>query len=225
MLYLGHVRELHLTEILVAVGVAPHSGGCWDRSPGVRVDAPALAPLAMQRHFALKQKYTCKSGAYAKATHQECILWIDLLSASQPLFLNAWSHLFEVILPPLVAVGDVQSVQVFQRTSVISEGHLGYSLQYLVELLLTLTLKSSKHNKQSVMSPTHKMCTLAKYFHISQLLLKCKAILLYTLSCMNYSQWADGKSASVYSSLNMHRPFGTWKAAAPGGGSTVLLPR
>lgn len=56
------------------------------------------------------------------------------------------SHLFEVILPPLVTVGDVQGVQVFQRTSVISEGHLGYPLQDLVQLLLTLSL--DKRHKQ-----------------------------------------------------------------------------
>lgn len=46
-------------------------------------------------------------------------------------------HLFEVILPPFVAVGDMQGIQVFQGTSVISEGHLGYPLQDLVQLLLT----------------------------------------------------------------------------------------
>lgn len=49
-------------------------------------------------------------------------------------------NLFEVILPPLVAVGDVKGVQVLQGASVISEGHLGYPLQDLVQLLLTLGL-------------------------------------------------------------------------------------
>lgn len=71
------------------------------------------------------------------------------LSAYHPLSQNAWSHLFEVILPPLVTVGDVQGVQVFQGTSVISEGHLGYPLQDLVELLLTLSLENSKDNNNS----------------------------------------------------------------------------
>ena len=68
------------------------------------------------------------------------------LSISHPLCQSAWSHLFEVILPPLVTVGDVQGVQVFQGTSVISEGHLGYPLQDLVKLLLTLSLEKSKNN-------------------------------------------------------------------------------
>lgn len=45
-------------------------------------------------------------------------------------------HLFEVILPPFVTVGDVQGIQVFQGTPVISERHLGYPFQDLVELLL-----------------------------------------------------------------------------------------
>lgn len=49
-------------------------------------------------------------------------------------------NLFEVILPPLVAVGDVKGIQVLQGASVISEGHLGYPLQDLVQLLLTLGL-------------------------------------------------------------------------------------
>lgn len=66
---------------------------------------------------------------------------------------TAWTHLFEVILPPLVTVGDVQGVQVFQGTSVISEGHLGYPLQDLVELLLTLSLE----DKQK-----HRSCTRAR---------------------------------------------------------------
>lgn len=64
-------------------------------------------------------------------------------------FPEAWSHLFEVILPPLVTVGDMQGVQVFQWTSVISEGHLGYPLQDLVELLLTLGLEKQQKNKSS----------------------------------------------------------------------------
>lgn len=49
-------------------------------------------------------------------------------------------NLFEVILPPLVAVRDVKGIQVLQRASVVSERHLGYSLQDLVQLLLTLGL-------------------------------------------------------------------------------------
>lgn len=67
------------------------------------------------------------------------LLWLHPSPASQ----GAWNHLFEVILPPPVTVGDVQGVQVFQGTSVISEGHLGYPLQDLVELLLTLGLEDS----------------------------------------------------------------------------------
>lgn len=55
----------------------------------------------------------------------------------------AASHLFEVILPPLVTVGDVQGIQVLQGASVVSEGHLGDPLQDLVELLLTLSLEKS----------------------------------------------------------------------------------
>lgn len=62
-LYLGHVRELQLqlSEVLAAVGVPPHSGGRWDGSAGVRVDAPALAPLTVERHLALKHKLPCFS--------------------------------------------------------------------------------------------------------------------------------------------------------------------
>lgn len=68
----------------------------------------------------------------------------------QPSFSKkAWSHLFEVILPPLVTVGDVQGIQVFQGPSVISEGHLGYPLQDLVELLLTLSLEKRAKNNNS----------------------------------------------------------------------------
>lgn len=62
-LYLGHVRELQLqlSEVLAAVGVSPHSGGWWDGSAGVRVDAPALAPLTVERHLALEHKMVCCS--------------------------------------------------------------------------------------------------------------------------------------------------------------------
>lgn len=77
-------------------------------------------------------------------------VFFKLVAVYHPLSQNAWSHLFKVILPPLVTVWDVQSVQVLQGTSVISEGHLGYSLQYLVELLLTLSLENNK-NKRSVL--------------------------------------------------------------------------
>ena len=57
-LYLGHVRELQLqlSEVLAAVGVAPHGGGRRDGSAGVRVHAPALAPLTVERHLALKHR-------------------------------------------------------------------------------------------------------------------------------------------------------------------------
>lgn len=67
-------------------------------------------------------------------------------SSDHPLSQNASTHLLEVILPPLVTVGDVQGIQVFQGTSVISEGHLGYPLQDLVELLLTLSLENNKNS-------------------------------------------------------------------------------
>lgn len=55
-LYLGRVGQLQLqlSEVLAAVGVPPHGGGRRDGSAGVRVDAPALAPLAVERHLALK---------------------------------------------------------------------------------------------------------------------------------------------------------------------------
>lgn len=54
-------------------------------------------------------------------------------------------------MPPLVTVGDVQGVQVFQGPSVISEGHLGYPLQDLVELLLTLSLEKRAKTTTPVM--------------------------------------------------------------------------
>lgn len=59
-LYLGRVGELQLqlSEVLAAVGVPPHGGGRWDGSASVRVDAPALAPLAVERHLALKNTET-----------------------------------------------------------------------------------------------------------------------------------------------------------------------
>ena len=57
-------------------------------------------------------------------------------------------HLFEVILPPFVTVGDVQGIQVFQGTSVISEGHLGYPLQDLVELLLAQGLGAEERQEE-----------------------------------------------------------------------------
>ena len=69
------------------------------------------------------------------------------LSVNNPLPHIDSTHLFEVILPPLVAVGDVQGVQVFQGPSVISEGHLRYPLQDLVQLLLTLSLEKSKNTR------------------------------------------------------------------------------
>lgn len=59
-------------------------------------------------------------------------------------------HLFEVILPPFVAVGDMQGIQVFQGTSVISEGHLGYPLQDLVQLLLTQGLGGQAKTRTAV---------------------------------------------------------------------------
>lgn len=59
-------------------------------------------------------------------------------------------HLFEVILPPFVAVGDMQGIQVFQGTSVISEGHLGYPLQDLVQLLLTQGLGGEAKTRTAV---------------------------------------------------------------------------
>lgn len=58
-------------------------------------------------------------------------------------------HLFEVILPPFVTVGDMQGIQIFQRTSVISEGHLGYPLQDLVKLLLTQGLGRGQEQPSS----------------------------------------------------------------------------
>lgn len=68
-LNLSRVRELRLQlpEVLAAVGVTPHSGGRWDRSTGVRVDAPALAPLTVERHLALKHtenKQICSSNTW-----------------------------------------------------------------------------------------------------------------------------------------------------------------
>lgn len=68
---------------------------------------------------------------------------LDAIKWLQPLP-SPRSHLFEVILPPLVTVGDVQGIQVLQGASVVSEGHLGYPLQDLVQLLLTLSLEKSK---------------------------------------------------------------------------------
>lgn len=49
---------------------------------------------------------------------------------------GAHTHLFEVVQAMLVTVGDVQGVQVLQRTPVIWEAHSGDPLQDLVQFLL-----------------------------------------------------------------------------------------
>lgn len=83
-------------------------------------------------------------------------VWKYSVPSFHPVSQNAWSHLFEVVLPPLVTIRDVQGVQVFQGTSVISEGHLGYPLQDLIKILLTLSLQNSKNNISHVHRPTSK---------------------------------------------------------------------
>lgn len=46
------------------------------------------------------------------------------------------SHLFEVVQAVLVTVGDVQGIEVLQRTPLIRKTHGGDPLQDLVQLLL-----------------------------------------------------------------------------------------
>lgn len=79
--YLGRVGELQLqlSEVLAAVGVAPHGGGRRDGSAGVRVDAPALAPLAVERHLALgntQKRRRLITGA-ARNLARDCV-WVSL---------------------------------------------------------------------------------------------------------------------------------------------------
>lgn len=157
-------------------------------------------------------------------------IYYHQLAVHHPLSQNARSHLFKVILPPLVTVWDVQSIQVLQGTSVISEGHLGYSLQYLVELLLTLSLDNSKNKKQmQVYRPVRVRCrwpgglasrtwfrlyvalsywTLVKTVFYSRLLNQFKEHRYY-LSCINW----------FLSHLQIWRQntFQTWKRCGTSG--------
>lgn len=147
LLYLGWVGQLQfqlqLPQVLVAVWVAPHSWGGQYGPAGVRVDAPALPPLAVQRHLALKKNIIKKCKITIELCHMSKLSSVGLNRCKFDdikLGVFVLANLFEVILPPLVAVGDVKGIQVLQGASVISEGHLGYPLQDLVQLLLTLGL-------------------------------------------------------------------------------------
>lgn len=119
----------------------------------MRVDTPTLTPLTVERHLALKHNYynyieelgvlgVCKK-------HAKKINRSPFLSHFHTGTLSD-GHLFEVILPPFVTVGDVQGVQVFQGTSVVSEGHLGYPLQDLVKLLLAQGLAGEAKRSRAV---------------------------------------------------------------------------
>lgn len=123
----------------------------------MRVDAPTLTPLAVERHLALKHNYcnyieelgvlgVCKMFNMLKKKRRKKS---PFLGHFQPGTLSD-GHLFKVILPPFVTVGDVQGIQVFQGPSVISEGHLGYPLQDLVELLLAQGLGGEAKTTRAV---------------------------------------------------------------------------
>ena len=54
------------------------------------------------------------------------------------------TYLFEIVQAMLVAVGDVEGVEVLQGTSLIRQPHSGDAFQDLIQLLLTRGLKRAQ---------------------------------------------------------------------------------